>query len=64
LPSVKGYGRIHGADNKIYIITVGYSDGEKGALLPALAEHAKEQSFEFSAINNFFKKTKFAFNIL
>jgi len=48
----KSYSRILGANDRIRVGIVGYSDRFRGALSPAFLALAKEQNFEFAAVSD------------
>ncbi|MCX6328111.1 MAG: Gfo/Idh/MocA family oxidoreductase, partial [Bacteroidia bacterium] len=48
----KSYSRILGANDRIRVGIVGYSDRFRGALSPAFMSLAKELNFEFSAVSD------------
>ncbi len=53
--SAKSYGRILGANDRVNVGIVGYSDRCRGALIPAMLKHADELNFEFTAISDIWK---------
>lgn len=48
----KSYSRIIGANDRVRVGIVGYSDRFRGALSPAFLALAKEQNFEFTAVSD------------
>jgi predicted dehydrogenase len=48
----KSYSRIIGANDRVRVGIVGYSDRFRGALCPAFLSLAKEQNFEFTAVSD------------
>ena len=48
----KSYSRILGANDRVRVGIVGYSDRFRGALSPCFMELAKEQNFEFTAVSD------------
>ena len=48
--SPKSYGRIIGANDRVNVGIVGFSDRAKGALIPAMLGHAKELNYQFTAV--------------
>ena len=48
----KSYSRIQGANDRVRVGIVGYSDRFRGALSPAFLALAKEQNFEFAAVSD------------
>jgi len=50
--SAKSYSRIIGANDRVRVGIVGYSDRFRSSLVPAFMEHSKEQNFEFTALSD------------
>ena len=50
--SAKSYSRIIGANERVRVGIVGYSDRFRGALSPSFLALAKEQNFEFTAVSD------------
>ena len=50
--SAKSYGRIIGANDRVRVGIVGYSDRFRGALYPAFTALQKELNFEFTALSD------------
>jgi predicted dehydrogenase len=50
--SARSYSRILGANERVRVGIVGYSDRFRGALSPAFLSLAKEQNFEFTAVSD------------
>lgn len=50
--SAKSYSRIIGANDRVRVGIVGYSDRFRGSLSPAFLALAKEQNFEFTAVSD------------
>jgi predicted dehydrogenase len=50
--SAKSYSRIIGANDRVRVGIVGYSDRFRGALSPAFLSLAKELNFEFTAVSD------------
>src|SRR5512133_2179814 len=48
----KSYSRILGANDRVRVGIVGYSDRFRGALSPSFLTLAKEQNFEFTAVSD------------
>src|SRR5512133_2546184 len=48
----KSYSRIIGANDRVRVGIVGYSDRFRGALSPAFLSLAKEMNFEFTAVSD------------
>src|ERR1700712_5340901 len=49
--SAKSYASILGANDRVRVGIVGFSNRFKSSLLPSFLEHAKELNFEFVAIS-------------
>lgn len=56
--SASSYGRILGANDRVRVGVVGYSDRFRGALLPAMQVNAKEMNFEFVAVSDIWNKRR------
>lgn len=52
------YSRIMGANGRVRVGVVGYSDRFRGALLPAMQAHAKPLNFEFVAVSDIWNKRR------
>jgi predicted dehydrogenase len=50
--SAHGYSRILGANDRVRVGIVGFSDRTRGALIGALQEHAEELNFEITALSD------------
>lgn len=50
--TAKSYSRVLGANDRVRVGIVGYSDRFRGALSPAFLGLAKEQNFEFTAVSD------------
>lgn len=50
--SAKSYGNIMGANNKVRVGVVGFSDRFRGSLLPCFMDHAQELNFEMVALSD------------
>jgi len=55
LSSASSYASIVGANDRVRVGVVGFSDRFRSALLPALQLHAKEMNFEFVAVSDIWK---------
>ena len=53
--SARSYGRILGANDRINVGVVGYSDRFRGSLLPCFLNHYKEQNFDIVAVSDIWK---------
>ena len=51
-PTAASYARILGANDRVRVGIVGFSDRFRGALLPAFYKNAKEQNFEITALSD------------
>ena len=56
--SARSYGRILGANDRVRVGVVGYSNRFKGSLSKAFMNHAKEMNFEFVAISDIWNKRR------
>ena len=56
--TAKSYSRISGANDRIRVGIVGYSDRFRGALTPAFLGLAKELNFEFTALSDIWSKRR------
>jgi len=54
----KSYSRILGANDRIRVGIVGYSDRFRGSLLPAFTGLAKEMNFEFTALSDIWSRRR------
>lgn len=52
------YSRIIGANDRVNIGIVGFSDRAKGALIPAMLRHSKELNFEFTAVSDIWSRRR------
>src|SRR5688500_1808053 len=53
--SAKSYGRILGANDRVQVGIVGYSDLFKSSLLPSFLNHYKELNFDIVAVSDIWK---------
>ena len=53
--SAKSYGRIMGANDRVQVGVVGYSDRFRQALLPSFMHHNKELNFDIIAVSDIWK---------
>lgn len=53
--SAKSYGRILGANDRVNVGVIGFSDRFKYSLLPALQNHSKELNFDIIALSDIWK---------
>lgn len=53
--SAKSYGRIRGANDRVNVGVIGFSDRFKYSLLPALQNHSKELNFDIVAVSDIWK---------
>jgi len=56
--SAKSYGRILGANGRVNVGVVGFSDRFRGSLLPSFHHHNKEMNFEMIAVSDLWKKRR------
>lgn len=56
--TAKSYSRISGANDRIRVGIVGYSDRFRGSLSPAFLGLAKEMNFEFTALSDIWSKRR------
>lgn len=56
--SASSYGRIIGANDKVNVGIVGFSNRCKGALIPAMLGHAKALNFEFTAVSDIWSRRR------
>jgi len=54
----KSYSRIPGANDRVRVGIVGYSDRFRGALSPAFLSLAKEMNFEFTAVSDIWNRRR------
>ena len=52
------YSRIFGANDRVRVGVVGFSDRFRSSLLPAFLQHAKELNFEFAAVSDIWKERR------
>ncbi|MDR1171805.1 MAG: Gfo/Idh/MocA family oxidoreductase [Bacteroidales bacterium] len=56
--SAKSYGQVLGANDKVRVGIVGFSDRFRGSLLPAFMNHARELNFEFVALSDLWNRRR------
>ncbi len=56
--STKSYGQVLGANDKVRVGIVGFSDRFRGSLFPAFMNHAKELNFEFVALSDLWNRRR------
>jgi predicted dehydrogenase len=56
--NAKSYGRIMGANEKVRVAVIGFSDRFRGSLFPCFMDHAKELNFEFVAISDLWNRRR------
>lgn len=56
--SAKSYGRILGANDRVRVGVVGYSDRFRETLLPSFINHAKELNFQFAAVSDIWNRRR------
>lgn len=52
------YGRIIGANDRVNVGIVGFSNRAKGALIPAMLKHGKDCNFEFTAVSDLWNRRR------
>ena len=52
------YAHILGADDRVRVGIVGFSDRSRSTLIPAFHSHSKELNFEFVALSDIWKKRR------
>ena len=58
LARASSYARIFGANDRVRVGVVGFSDRFRSALLPAFLQHAKELNFEFAAVSDIWNQRR------
>ena len=53
--NAKSYGRILGANDRVRVGVVGFSDRFRSSLLPAFLNHHKELNFDITAVSDIWK---------
>ena len=53
--SAKSYGRILGANDRVRLGAIGFSDRFRQALFPSFLNHYKELNFDFVAVSDIWK---------
>ena len=56
--SAKSYGQVIGANDRVSVGIVGYSDRFRGSLLPCFAGNAKTLNFEFTALSDIWSRRR------
>ncbi|GEO11297.1 Gfo/Idh/MocA family protein [Segetibacter aerophilus] len=56
--SAKSYGRIIGANDRVRVGVVGYSDRHRGSHMPCFMNHYKELNFDLVAVSDIWKKRR------
>src|SRR5690606_34292493 len=56
--SAKSYGRILGANDKVNVGIVGFSNRCKQSLIPSMLDHAKQLNFEFTAVSDIWNRRR------
>jgi len=56
--SPKSYSRIIGANDRVNVGIVGFSDRAKYALIPAMLVHAKEMNYQFTAVSDIWSRRR------
>src|SRR5690606_28347561 len=52
------YSKILGANDRINVGIVGFSNRAKSALIPAMLKHSKEMNFEFTAVSDLWSRRR------
>ena len=56
--SARSYGRIMGANDRVRVGVVGFSNRARGSLIPAFQGHAKEMNFEIVAVSDLWNRRR------
>ncbi len=56
--SAKSYGRIIGANDRVRVGVIGFSDRHRGSHLPSFMNHYKELNFDIVAVSDIWKKRR------
>ena len=56
--SAKSYGKILGANDKVNVGIVGFSNRCKHSLIPSMMDHSKELNFEFTAVSDIWNRRR------
>ncbi len=56
--SAKSYGQVLGANDKVRVGVIGFSDRFRGSLFPSFMDHAKELNFEMVAISDLWNRRR------
>jgi predicted dehydrogenase len=56
--SAKSYANIIGANDRVRVGIVGYSDRFRGALIPTFLQHSKSMNFEFTAVSDIWNRRR------
>jgi predicted dehydrogenase len=56
--SAKSYGSIIGANDRVNVAVIGFSDRFNSALFPSFNDHAKAQNFQFVALSDLWNKRR------
>ena len=56
--NAKSYGRIMGANEKVRVAVIGFSDRFRSSLFPCFMDHAKELNFEMIAISDLWNRRR------
>lgn len=56
--SAKSYGRIMGANDRVQVGIIGFSDRFRGSLYSSFMDHAKELNFEFAAVSDIWNRRR------
>jgi predicted dehydrogenase len=56
--SAKSYGRIIGANDRVRVGVVGFSDRHKGSHMPSFLDHYKEMNFDITAVSDIWSRRR------
>src|SRR5690606_21967465 len=56
--SAKSYGNILGANDRVRVGVVGFSDRHKGSHVPCFMQHYKEMNFDLTAVSDIWKSRR------
>ncbi|MEX2601750.1 MAG: Gfo/Idh/MocA family oxidoreductase [Balneolaceae bacterium] len=56
--SAKSYGNILGANDRVRVGIVGFSNRARGSLIPSFMQHAEELNFEFTAVSDIWNRRR------
>jgi hypothetical protein len=56
--SAKSYGRIIGANDRVQVGVVGFSNRTRGSLIPAMLKNSERMNFEFIGVSDIWNKRR------